>query len=261
MSSNRATHPPDHPATFSCYPAIPPPIRLSLVNTGEHACPYLPGRMSSNRAFWAEQIPPEVYHAFMDAGFRRSGKFVYQPVCRGCRQCISIRVPVKEFRASKSQRRCLRRNDDLRVAIGPPEPDAERFALYQKYVTQWHGKKPADDPEDPYESFCSFLYESPVDTVEYQYRDQGGRLIGVGICDLSPQSLSSVYFYHDPDESHRSLGTFSALREIGDCIDRGIPYYYLGYWVDQCTTMDYKSSYKPHQILHPDGIWRNRGAD
>ena len=206
-----------HSSSFSHYPAIPPPVRLTLVTTGEHTCPYLPGRTSRNRAFWAEQISPQVYHAFMDAGFRRSGKVVYQPACRGCRQCVSIRVPAKDFQPSKSQRRTLRRNEDVTVTIGRPKPDAERFALYQKYITQWHGKA-SDDGDDPYESFVTFLYESPVDTIEYQYRDATGRLLGVGICDLCAQSLSSVYFYHDPDEARRSLGTFSVLREIADCL-------------------------------------------
>lgn len=246
-----------HPLTFSHYPAIPPPVRLSLVSTGEHPCPYLPGRQSSNRAFWAEQMPPEVYHAFMDAGFRRSGKVVYQPSCRGCRQCISMRVPVEHFKPSKSQRRTVRRNSDLRVTVNTPTPDAERFALYQKYITQWHGKE-AEKEDDPYQSFVRFLYESPAQTIEYAYRDASNRLLGVGICDLSPQSLSSVYFYYDPDDAGRSLGTFSALHEIADCVRRGIPYYYLGYWVDGCATMAYKATYRPHQILHPDGVWRDR---
>lgn len=246
-------------ATFSHYPAIPPPIRLTLVTTGEHDCPYLPGRRSSNRAFWAERIPPEVYHAFMDSGFRRSGKVVYQPACKGCRQCMSMRVAVKDFAASKSQRRTLRRNGDLQISRGRPIPDAEKFALYRKYVTEWHGK-PSGDEDDSYEAFVTFLYESPVNTIEYQYRDETGRLVGVGICDVCDQSLSSVYFYYDPAESRRSLGTFSALSEIADCIDRGIPHYYLGYWVDGCAAMGYKSSYRPNQILCPDGIWREHSA-
>ncbi len=236
---------------------MPPPIRLSLVATGEHTCPYLPNRNSSNRAFWAEEIPPAIYQSFMDAGFRRSGKVVYQPICRGCRQCLSIRVPVALFEASKSQRRAWRKNADLVVTSGPAEADQERFALYRKYVTQWHGKSSGDE-EETYQSFVSFLYESPVETVEYQYRDATGRLLGVGICDVSDKSLSSVYFYHDPAESHRSLGTFSALYEIAECQKQARAYYYLGYWVDGCATMAYKESYRPHEVLEADGVWRFR---
>ena len=250
-------------ASFSHYPAIPPPVRVRLVDTGAHPCPYLPGRTSSNRAFWAEAMPPIVYQAFMDAGFRRSGKVVYQPACRGCRTCRSIRVPVESFIPSKSQRRAMRRNADLTVSVGDPVPDAERFALYRNYVTQWHGKSAAgaDADDDSYEAFRSFLYESPVQTLEYAYRDAAGKLLAVGICDLSPISLSSVYFYFDPGEAGRSLGTFGALYEIEDCRRRGLDYYYLGYWVDGCGAMHYKASYRPYELLHSDGRWRPAAVD
>jgi arginyl-tRNA--protein-N-Asp/Glu arginylyltransferase len=252
-------HPATPPQSSSHYPAIPPPVKVRLVSTGSHPCSYLPGRQSSNRAFWAEQMPPAVYHAFMDAGFRRSGKVVYQPACGGCRRCVSLRVPVATFAASKSQRRCWRHNRDLRVSVGPPAADAERFALYRTYTTQWHDKPADAADEDEYDSFVRFLYDSPVATAEYQYRDAAGRLLAVGICDVSDRSLSSVYFYHDPAESRRGLGTFGALYEIEDARRRGIPFYYLGYWVDECRTMSYKASYRPYELLGSDGVWRAGG--
>jgi leucyl-tRNA---protein transferase len=245
--------------TFSHYPALPPPMRVSLTTTGPHACSYLPDRHSTNRAFWAQGMPPLVYQAFMDAGFRRSGKVVYQPACGGCRRCVSLRVPVATFSASKSQRRCWRRNQDLHVTvdIAPVEPSEEHYDLYRKYMTQWHGKGlNAEDDEVSYESFTSFLYDSPVRTLEYQYRDTSGRLLAVGICDVCERSLSSVYFYHDPAEHRRGLGTFGALYEIADAAARGIDHYYLGYWVDGCPAMAYKATYRPYELLHADGVWR-----
>lgn len=246
------------PANFSHYPGLPPPVRVRLIVTPEHPCPYLPGRVARNRAAWAEQIPGSVYHQFMDAGFRRSGKVLYQPVCRGCRQCQMIRVPVATFRPGKSQRRCRRRNEDLVVTLDNPVPTAEKLALYLRYATDWHGK---DKTEEDRESFEAFLYDSPVDTVEYCYRDGSGRLLAVGICDVCPESFSSVYFYHDPAEARRGLGTFGALVEIDDARRMGIPYYYLGYWVDGCRAMQYKGSFRPNELLHPDGVWRPHGAD
>src|SRR5688572_18065249 len=118
----------------SAYPALPPPVKVHLIVTPEHECPYLPDRLSTSRAFLAEELPAEVYQAFMDAGFRRSGRMIYQPVCRGCRACVPIRVPVDQFEPSKSQRRCQRRNRDLIVDIAPPQSTAEKLALYQRYL-------------------------------------------------------------------------------------------------------------------------------
>ncbi|HEX8916308.1 MAG TPA: hypothetical protein VF796_28415, partial [Humisphaera sp.] len=153
---------------------------------------------------------------------------------------------------------------DLTVSVGEPIADDERFRLYRKYVTEWHGKattEPGDAEDSSFEAFRSFLYESPVHTIEYAYRDPAGRLVAVGICDLSEVSLSSVYFYHDPSEAKRSLGTFGALHEIEDCRRRGVPYYYLGYWVDGCGTMSYKATYRPYELLSADGVWRRPGAE
>lgn len=238
---------------FSHYPAIPAPLNLSLSGLPEHPCPYLPDRMATDRAIWAGSVPPGIYERFMNAGFRRSGKLLYQPACRGCRACLSIRVPVAAFRPDKSQRRCARRNSDLCITAGPPLFSDEKFQLYHRYVVEWHQRK---DPEGP-AALESFLYDSPLEsTLEFEYRNREGRLLAVGICDLCPSVLSSVYLYFDPAESPRGLGTFAALHEIEFARQRGLIHYYLGFWVEGCGAMAYKRNFVPNEVLHPDGIWR-----
>ena len=241
------------PQASSAWPGLPPPVKVSLTTLGEHPCSYLPGRLSQSRALWAEGMPAEVYHRFMDAGFRRSGKLVYQPVCRGCRACMSIRVPVATFRPSKSQRRCRRRNEDVNVSAGDPAVTDEKYDLYRRYLAGRHAR---DVSEETRESFEQFLYDSPVDSVEFLYRDRSRRLLAVGICDLSDRSLSSVYFYFDPEDSQRGLGVLGALFEIETAARLGVPYYYLGYWVDGCRSMQYKADFRPAEVLGPDGAWR-----
>src|SRR5205823_5331253 len=95
----------------------------------------------------------------------------------------------------------------------------------------------------------------------FAYRDSGNRLLAIGICDVCTSSLSSVYFYFDPGESGRGLGTFGALTEIGFARERSIPYYYLGYYIDGCATMQYKADYRPHELLCGDGVWRANETD
>ncbi|HET6246055.1 MAG TPA: arginyltransferase [Tepidisphaeraceae bacterium] len=238
------------------FPAWHPPLNVRLTVLPEHPCAYLPGRMAQSRAFWVEGMPAKVYHDFMNAGFRRSGELVYQPICKGCRECLPIRVPIATFKPSKSQRRCFRQNQDVCVTAGRLESTDEKWELYQRYMQHWH-KADADDRA----GFESFLYESPVDTLEFCYRDGSGKLLAVGICDMCDESLSSVYFYFDPAEAHRGLGTFGALYELNFARDQGIPYYYLGYWIDQCPSMRYKSMYRVHEILYPDNVWRAGNAE
>ena len=133
-------------------------------------------------------------------------------------------------------------------------PTDEKFDLYRRYQLDWHGR----DGEEDRESFESFLYDSPVSTVEFTYRDSAGKLLAVGICDLCSESLSSVYLYHDPAESKRGLGTFSALVEIEKARAAAIPFYYLGFWVKGCGKMEYKANFGPNEILVPEGHWRAR---
>ncbi len=236
---------------------LPPPVDLRLVTLPPHDCSYLPGREATTRAFYTHQISPELYHDFMDSGFRRSGKVIYQPVCQGCRLCVPIRVLVNQFKPDKSHRRCIRRNSDLVISHSPPRPTDEKFNLYRRYVTDWHGGEPKPIGDDR-TSFEAFLYDSPVHTQEFTYRTPAGQLLAVGICDLSKRSLSSVYFYFDPNESHRGLGTFGILNELAFAHAAGLPYYYLGYWVSGCGSMEYKSKFRPAEFLASDGQWRQK---
>jgi leucyl-tRNA---protein transferase len=245
--------PPEKTAHPSCpYPGHTSPVPVPLTVFPEHPCVYLPDRTAAMRGFAIRKLEPSIYQAFMDAGFRRSGLLLYQPICRGCRQCLPLRLRVNQFRPNKSQRRCWAHNQDLVITENAPVPTEEKLELYQRYQNVWHGK---DEPID-WHSFESFLYQSPVETAEFCYRDAVGKLLGVGICDVSPQALSTVYFYHDPDHSDRGLGTFSALYEIETAKRRGMTFYYLGFWVDGCQSMAYKAQYRPYEILEPDGNWR-----
>ena len=203
-----------------------------------------------SRAFAAERMNGEIYHDFMDAGFRRSGQIFYQPICPSCRDCVPIRVVTKEFRHSKTQRRVWRRNRDMRVRTGPPVLTEEKFQLYLDYLSQRHGKA-----DTTYEDLERFLYRSPVNTVELEYRTPAGRLAGVSILDRCNRSLSSVYMYFDPSEARRSLGVYSVLFEISWAGEQGIEFYYLGFWVKDCASMSYKADYTPHEILRTDGLW------
>jgi arginine-tRNA-protein transferase len=240
------------PQYFSHYPAAPPPVSVPLVTIPQHPCSYLSDRQTSIRAAMVRRISPGAYQQFMDAGFRRSGLMLYQPVCGHCRQCVPLRVLVGDFRPNKAQRRCWRRNQDLQVIAGAPQPDLEKFQLYTRYLRNWHGRSDADS----FGAFVDFLYTSPVHSIEFTHRDAAGRLVAVGICDLTAEALSSVYCYFDPDLAARSPGTYAALREIDYARSIGARYYYLGYWVDQCGSMVYKSSFRPNELLGTDGIWR-----
>jgi len=217
------------------------------------ACPYLPGREARHSSLLPAPLLPGVYHSLMDLNFRRAGRVFYRPRCDGCDECRMIRVPVAAFRPSRAQRRCARRNADLEVSLGEPEPDDEKLALYRRYLKRRHDGQMQGSAEE----FHGFLYSSPVDTLELVYR-LAGRVVGVGIADAEPGALSAVYCYFDPELESRSLGVFNILRLIEEARRRRSEWVYLGFYVAGCGAMSYKAGYRPCELYRPDGSWERR---
>jgi len=221
-----------------------------------HPCPYLPGRLARDRGFAVERMDPGGWEGLLDAGCRRAGHLVYEPVCPTCRLCIAMRVPVARFHPSRSQRRVIRRNSDLDVRVEPVRTDDEHAALYARYIRTRHDGLMTGSRQE----FERFLGSSPVDTVQIACR-HAGRLVAVGIVDRAPAAWSCVYCYFDPDEAKRSLGTFNVLRTIASCREAAPgdadARVYLGYWVPGSPVMDYKARFRPCEVRDPDGIWRD----
>ena len=96
----------------------------------------------------------------------------------------------------------------------------------------------------------------PIGSYHQQYRIDGV-LIAVGVVDVLPHCLSSVYAFYDPDLSrHLELGKYTALREIewvkrASAHRRGLVHYYLGYYIRSCIKMVYKAEFKPSELLCP----------
>ncbi len=230
-------------------------IDLALPIRDAGPCPYLPGRAMRVRAFLARAMLPSDYQALMDRGFRRTGTMVYAPACEACSACIPLRVPVAAFTPSKSQRRVLRRNQDIEVTVRRPEADDATYALYRRYLAHQH---PGGERDSDRESFRKSFVESCVDTYQIDYA-LVGTLVAFSIVDACDTSLSAVYHAFDPDHARRSLGVHSALTEIALAQSMGVPHYYLGYWIAQSPAMAYKADYRPHEVL-VDGMWESKAG-
>jgi arginine-tRNA-protein transferase len=216
-----------------------------------HLCGYFKDREATDQAWLAHQLDPELYTKLMDLRFRRSGQIIYRPTCESCDLCIPIRIPVAEFKPSRSQRKAISRNRDVSVTMGKPELTAEKHAVYESYLDSQHGQTPQGSN---LESMRDFLYSSCVDTVEVCYRDANDTLLGASILDVSKNAISSVYHYFNPEHAKRSMGVFSALSEIQLTNELGRDWYYLGFWIKDCAAMDYKHDYQPNEKLI-DGKW------
>lgn len=222
--------------------------------TPPHRCSYLEDR-SARMVFIDPQQPVDQVSLseLSRQGFRRSGDFIYRPECHHCRQCLSARVPVALFSPNSSQKRAIKRNQDLRMEVRPTRQATKiHYRLYERYINQRHCDGDMYPPSR--EQFDKFLVESCASSffIEFWLAD---RLMCVATCDELDDGLSAVYTFFDPDENSRSLGTFAILKQIEWIQQQGKPFVYLGYWVPEAPKMTYKMQYSPLEILL-EGRWQ-----
>lgn len=225
---------------------------VRLFQTLPHACGYYPERSSQNLVIDPSSPElPNIYELSLQRGYRRAGGQVYVPHCATCKACVACRIPTAHFRPDRAQRRCMERNSDLSVSIERATFTEERFDLYQRYLSTRHRDGGMDDahPDD----FSRFLYTdwSPTRFIEFRNSD---RLVAVAVTDFCDRGLSAVYTFYDPEESARSLGTFSILSQIKITQQRHIDHLYLGFWIAGHPKMDYKKRFKPLEVL-VQGQW------
>jgi len=230
-------------------------IPLHQLTTPPSVCEYLPDQQWSLHYVFVRKASAAEYQARLSTGWRRFGRAFFHPVCADCKACLSLRVPVATFQSDRSQRRARKANADLTLAIGEPSVSAAKLRLYDRFHAFQSIDKgwPVHDPKDPMEYASSFV-DNPFDTEEWCYY-QGDRLIAVGYVDVLPDALSAIYFYYEPNERDRSIGTFNVLRIIDSAAERGIPHVYLGYYVDGCRSLEYKARFRPNEVLRPARDW------
>jgi len=220
--------------------------------TDPSVCEYLPDQRRQLRYDVAQRLTPAEYADRLQRGWRRFGFAMFRPECPACRQCQSLRVPVGAFRPSRSQKRAWKANHrDVSLVMGRPTVSEAHRSLYDSFHHHQSHEKGWPSPEA--NGVDTFL-DNPFATEEWRYIT-GGRLIGVGYVDRLPQALSAIYFYYDPDERSRSLGTYNVLSIIERARALGVPHVYLGYYVEGCRSLAYKAAFQPNEVLARDGSW------
>ena len=230
--------------------------------TSPSACPYLPGK--EERKVFTHIIGRrgrELNEILTQGGFRRSQTIAYRPACDTCRACVSVRVLVNEFEPSDNLKRILRKNGDLIGAASPNRPTSEQYSLFRRYVDTRHADGGMADMTVL--DYSMMVEDSHVDTRLIEYRRRGidsaitgrgmGDLIAVCLTDEMSDGLSMVYSFYNPEAADRSLGTFMILDHIRRAKAMGLPYLYLGYWVDGSKKMDYKARFRPQERLLANG--------
>lgn len=221
--------------------------RLRFYATQPHTCSYLPGEQATTLFLDPSQpMDVQVYAELSEMGFRRSGDHLYRPHCQRCTACIPARIPAEGIHLNRQQRRILKRNSDLTVTSVHPSFSEEYYALYANYIEQRHADGDMYPPSR--DQFQTFLVRDLPFCRFYEFRLEG-RLLALAVTDVLPNGLSAVYTFYDPHEEQRSLGRFAILWQVGEAARLGLNAIYLGYWIKNCRKMNYKTEYRPIELL------------
>lgn len=226
--------------------------------TSPGPCPYLPGK--HERKVFTELSgvhANELNDALGKIGFRRSQGVAYRPSCLDCSACVSVRVVTEEFQPNASQRKLLKRHADVHVSSCKPWSTDEQFSLLQRYLAARHpgGGMSGMDEID----YADMVEHSPVHTNVIEYREPSdgfrpGKLIGACLTDHQADGLSMIYSFFEPDDENRpGLGNFIIMDHIVRAAKAGLPYVYLGYWINGSKRMEYKTRFRPIERLGPNG--------
>jgi arginyl-tRNA--protein-N-Asp/Glu arginylyltransferase len=227
------------------------PLRPFFV-TAPVACPYIAGR--AERKLIVElggEGAPAFYDDLSRAGFRRSHRFAYRPACRSCTACVPVRIVVERFAPTRSSRRIVSVNRDLKGCLVAPRATAEQFRLFWIYQRMRHGG--GEMAAMSYAEYRAMVEDTPVHTAIAEFRNGDGRLLAASLIDLLDDGISAVYSFYDPHQARRGLGNWSILWLVEECRRRALPYVYLGYWIADSPKMAYKARFTGLERLVPGG--------
>lgn len=227
--------------------------KLRYFLTVPGSCPYLEGH-EERKVF--VHLPPLEAVAVNDQlsalGFRRSQNIAYRPACPSCQACKSVRIPVRQHVAGRTDKRTLRANADLTSRLVEAEATREHFQLLKTYLAARHPDGGMMDMDWP--DLVAMIEDTLVRTHIIEYR-LGEALVAAVLVDALADGLSLVYSFYDPALSGRSLGRYIILDHIQQSRMAGFCYVYLGYWVKGSSKMDYKSRFQPIEALNEHGRW------
>ena len=245
-------------------PSEPALHQLQFYVTTPYKCGYLPNKLAQSLiAAPHHLVDSNIYSGLIQQGFRRSGKFAYKPYCENCKACIAVRLILEDFAPSRSQKRAYKQHANLSVRVLPLGYQQQHFELYTSYQALRHADEELSQQAEAHrtaeiqteaDQYRQFLCKSNVESLMIEFSDAAGAVKIISVIDVVSDGISAVYTFYDALEPRASLGTYSIMWLAEWTKMLGLPYLYLGYWIEASPKMAYKQQFKPQQKLI-EGEW------
>lgn len=214
------------------------------IDSKSFQCGYFTDRQSLFEEYLLEDVSATEFEYLLAHGMRHFSDYFFRPRCGECHACVPIRVRPEKFQLSRGQKRALKVCSSVEVKIGAPQFSEEKFHLYLNHKRRFPSFH--DDVED-LESFRLSFYAESSFGIEFEYY-QGRRLIGAALADYTGRVFSAIYTFYDSPDPKMSLGTFSILKQLEFSRERGIKFFYLGYFMLANRSLRYKAVFKPNEV-------------
>jgi arginine-tRNA-protein transferase len=195
-----------------------------------------------NEYFLANSLEAARMDLLWAKGWRHFGSFFfrYSTVEHDDALChvIPLRIELARFAPSVSQRRILKKNDDVEVVIRDTAIDDAKEALFLRHRERFKDNVP--------DSLYNFLSKEPasVPCRNQEIAVYGeGHLLAFSFLDIGETATSAVYAAFEPEESKRSLGIYTMLLAIEHTRTLGCRHYYPGYAFREPGMYDYKKNF------------------
>ena len=209
-----------------------------------------------NEQFEADAVTPGQMDTLLAEGWRHFGTHFFRYNLNVYKEeivrVIPLRIRLADFHLSKSQKRILRKNEDLIVKFAPIQITDEIESLFHRHKRRFdHGI-----PDSIYDFLSPDAANYPITGFQITVRDVDGRPLAVSFFDIAAESVSAIYGCFDPEEASRSLGIFTMLKVIEFASQNGMTFYYHGYAYDSSSFYDYKKRFLGLEQFDWAGNWR-----
>jgi arginine-tRNA-protein transferase len=209
-----------------------------------------------NEYFYSDKVSANEMDNLLAEGWRNFGQYFFRHswdyLNNEERVVIPLRIRLADFSLSKTQRRIIRRNQDLHTVIRPIVIDDEKHALFDRHKQRFKSNIP--------HSIYTFLdYEAsniPCEALEFCVYERG-KLLAVSFLNFGNTSTSGIYAMFEPTQAKRGLGIYTMLLEIEFSRQMGKDFYYQGYAYIGESFYDYKKRFRALEMYDWQGNWAN----